>query len=314
VGDRAADPPEGQSHLGFALRSATDLDTVALSLLRDLAALPGATRAGLALTEGGGRRLRFRSSDGDRWCHIDAFDDVPLTWVVRSGQPVLGAVDDFGGRFAGMLARQRELGTCAIASLPLPGAQGSIGGLVVYYGEPQAFLPAQRRALEAAARRTADAVERVRSEGYGAPSELEDLSEAGARAASLVLDADPRAAGVARRFLRGRLDEWDVGEEAAGVAELCLSELVTNAVVHARTTSVLKVSLDEGALTVSVRDRGGVGETPSLVEDDDPLKVAGRGLQLVDVLSDRWGSEQDRDGTTSWFVLEVDPDRSERTG
>jgi anti-sigma regulatory factor (Ser/Thr protein kinase) len=129
-----------------------------------------------------------------------------------------------------------------------------------------------------------------------------------------VLADDPRAAGIARRSLRGRLLEWDVPEQAAEVAELCLSELVTNAVVHAQTSSVLTVALEEGALTVSVRDRGGAAESPVLVDDEDPLKVFGRGLQLVDALADRWGSERDVHGTTSWFALDVSADRSQETG
>ena len=94
VGEFVGEPPEAFSHLGFALRNATDLESVAQAVVRELVALPGAVRAGLALVEGGGRRLRFRVSDSDEWCHIDAYDDVPLTAVVRSGSPIVGALDD----------------------------------------------------------------------------------------------------------------------------------------------------------------------------------------------------------------------------
>lgn len=302
-------------HLGFALRNAVDLDTVARSALRDLAGLPGVTRVGLALTEGGGRRLRFLASDGDAWCHIDAYDDVPLTAVVRSGRAVLGGVDDFGGRFAGMLERQRAAGTRALAALPLPGPVGSIGGLVLFYDVPQHFAPAQRRMLETVARRTAEAVRRVRAARFGVPVEEADGAGAAVTASLTLLD-DPRAAGTARRFLRDLLAQWSIGEEAADNAELCLSELVTNAVIHAGTTSVVTVRLDAGELTVEVRDRGGRGDAAVLVEDEDPLKVFGRGLQLVDVLADRWGTEQDEVGTTSWFSIRADAnaDEGQRTG
>ena len=87
-------------------------------------------------------------------------------------------------------------------------------------------------------------------------------------------------------------------------AELCLSELVTNAILHAGTESLLTVSLERGVLHVEVRDRGA---TPGidLVDDDDPLRVFGRGLQLVDALADEWGAEHDDHGTRSWFDLEV---------
>ena len=64
--------------------------------------------------------------------------------------------------------------------------------------------------------------------------------------ALLVLEDDPRAPGVARRFLRTQLAEWEVGGDLLDTAELCLSELVTNAVIHAGTSSVLTLSLDDG--------------------------------------------------------------------
>jgi hypothetical protein len=53
-----------------------------------------------------------------------------------------------------------------------------------------------------------------------------------------------------------------------------------------------------------VRDHG-ADPGAELVDDEDPLRVFGRGLQLVGALADRWGSEHDDDGTTSWFSLEV---------
>ena len=305
---------DGQ-HVGFMLRNATDLDSVARTVLHDLVQLPDVWRVGLALSEGGGRRLRFLASDSDEWCRIDAYDDVPLTSVVRSGQPLMGGVDDFGGRFSGLLERQRAAGTRAIAVLPLTGPAATIGGLIVYYTEEQAFTAAQRRALEAAARRTCEAVQRVRTARFGAPVQVAGLAEDGKVGASLVLDDDPRAAGESRRFLRDVLSAWEVSGEPCEIAELCLSELVTNAIIHAGTTSVVVVTAGDDELTVAVRDSGGPAESPAVVGEEDPLRVFGRGLQLVDALADRWGSEQDADGTTAWFSLALPHgDRSERTG
>jgi anti-sigma regulatory factor (Ser/Thr protein kinase) len=246
---------------------------------------------------------------------MDAYDDVPLTSVVRTDRPVLGGVDDFGGRFSGMLEPARR-GTRAIAALPLVGGGGPIGGLIVFYDEQQAFGPAQRRTLDAAARRSAEAVLRVRSAGRGAPVAAADLAEEGPLAATIVLDDDPRAAGAARRFLRRLLAEWDVGDsedDARHTAELCLSELVTNAVVHAGTSSVLTVTLVDDLLTVAVRDHGGRTDPAPMVEDHDPLQVFGRGLALVDALAERWGCDRAPDGTTSWFALTIGSSRSART-
>ena len=84
---------------------------------------------------------------------------------------------------------------------------------------------------------------------------------------------------------------------------LCLSELVTNALIHTTTGCAVRVLLDEGVLTTTVRDGGASGSGP-LEPLEDPLRVHGRGLQLVEAVATRWGSELDSVGTTVWFVLE----------
>ncbi|GAA1139591.1 ATP-binding protein [Nocardioides aquiterrae] len=272
-----------------------DVDTVVSAALRELIGIPGVRRAAVALSEGGGRRLRFRSSDGGPWCHIDAYDDVPLTTVVRTGVPLLGGLDALPERFAGMAERQRAEGTVALAVLPLPGRHAPIGGVVLYFDAEQRFDDHQREQLEAAAHRIADSLRRVR---------LAPEPDGITQDATLRLEDDPQSAGRARHFLRGLLIAWRVGDDDRDAAELCLSELVTNALVHAGTYSVLTVSLADGVLTVQVRDHGIAGDAVP-VDDDDPLRVFGRGLQLVDALADSWGSDHDEAGTTSWFSLDV---------
>jgi anti-sigma regulatory factor (Ser/Thr protein kinase) len=315
----ASDPraPLGHlSRLGFALVGAGDVDEIARCLLADLTALPGVRRVGLALTEGGGRRLRFIASDSVtdeplEWCHIDAYDDVPLTEVVRTGQPILKARGRMGARYTKFVDLQ-PAEVQALAAVPLPGIGSPIGGLMVFFDEEWEFDDLQRRLLEAASRRTADAVRRVRA---GSPPEPEpdfaEEAEEADRAARLLLDDDPRSVGLARRFLREFLSESDFPEDVAYTAQLCLSELVTNAVMHASTTSELRATLDAGVLTVAVRDRGQARHRREIGEarpdpDADPLRVYGRGLQLVEALAQRWGSQRDAVGTTVWFVLEAD--------
>ena len=66
----------------------------------------------------------------------------------------------------------------------------------------------------------------------------------------------------------------------------------------------MRVVLDHGVLTTTVRDSGS-----SLAVDVNrvpvkPLAVHGRGLQIVSALSSSWGSELDAAGRTVWFVLE----------
>jgi anti-sigma regulatory factor (Ser/Thr protein kinase) len=316
-----ADPraPLGHlSRLGFALGSADGINEIAGSLLTDLLALPGVRRVGLALSEGGGRRLRFVSSDGLArdaldWCLIDAYDDVPLTAVVRTGEPVLGSMDELERRFRDVVARQRDEGTEAMAVWPLPGDGGPMGGIVLFYDTPQAFPDTHRGLLETAARSASEAVHRVRGGGkpegddpWTSPEDADD----GERA-SVLLASDPRSVGIARGFLRQTLAEWEVDDDPIDTAQLCLSELVTNVVMHAGTTCELTLRLEDETLTVVVRDLGGPVDRPGdylpveLGEDEDPLQVAGRGLMLVDALADRWASEHDVTGTTAWFALDL---------
>jgi anti-sigma regulatory factor (Ser/Thr protein kinase) len=196
---------------------------------------------------------------------------------------------------------------------PLPGDGTPMGGIVLFYDTAQSFPDTHRGLLEAAARRVSEAVRRVRGgadpEGDDPWTSPEDADD-GERA-SVLLASDPRSVGIARGFLRQTLAEWDVDEDPIDTAQLCLSELVTNVVMHAGTTCELTVRLEEETLTVVVRDLGGAAERPGdyapveLGEDEDPLQVAGRGLMLVDALADRWASEHDVTGTTAWFALDL---------
>jgi anti-sigma regulatory factor (Ser/Thr protein kinase) len=292
--------------LEFALRNAHDLDEVARVVLAHLAALPGATRVGIAFTEGAGRRLRYaeveaaHGTDGVDaavpegrlgWRHIDAYDDVPLTTVARTGNPVHGNPDDPEGPYA---------------AAPLAAGGSTLGGFIVFFDAAHPFDAEQQRVLEAVARRTTDAVRRVRAlrDGRRSASTPDDpaLAEETYRA-SLTLEPDPRSAGAARRFLRVNLAEWGVDDEVVDSAELCVSELVTNVIMHAGTPCHLTVHLEEGSVGVLVRDGGEASGDAVPTTDEDPLRVSGRGLTLIDALAQRWGTHTDEHGTIAWFVL-----------
>jgi len=113
------------------------------------------------------------------------------------------------------------------------------------------------------------------------------------------LPAEPASAAVARRFVRDVLDAWGAGEfEDAAV--LLTSELVTNALLHARSPAELHVRLAGGRLRVGVSDR-----TPVLPVRKRYGKEAatGRGLLLVETLASAWGTDRNGDGKEVWFEL-----------
>src|SRR5215210_5535951 len=124
------------------------------------------------------------------------------------------------------------------------------------------------------------------------------------RTASAEFRPDPTATPAARHFLVETLAGWTVPEEVAETAQLCLSELVTNAVIHSGTPTRVTVRLDDDRLLVLVQDGGHRG-TARRREDHEPEDISGRGLLLVEAMSSAWSAEHSADGTTVWFELEL---------
>lgn len=118
-----------------------------------------------------------------------------------------------------------------------------------------------------------------------------------------ILPADPTAPRIAREFLR---DAFRGRQEGAVVdeAELLVSELVTNAIRHGAPPIELQVRCDgRDALEICVRDSD---PAPPVPRDAGHDAEGGRGMLLVDLVSDRWGTETDAgDGKTVWFTLQV---------
>ncbi|TQF03815.1 ATP-binding protein [Kitasatospora acidiphila] len=125
----------------------------------------------------------------------------------------------------------------------------------------------------------------------------------------LAVAADPAEVGRARRWVRGRL--LDLGADpTAGYAEtlvLLVSELVTNAVVHAGSPAVLRLvwPRGEGPVRVEVADASGTAPRP---RHACPGATSGRGLELVDLLAARWGWCPQGGGKLVWCEVErTDP-------
>ena len=88
------------------------------------------------------------------------------------------------------------------------------------------------------------------------------------------------------------------------------SELVANAVLHARTECRLTVQLDARGLTIAVHDhrRGWIKRRPSI----DPTNPRGLGLFVVDRLSRSWGTTPTADGKKVWALLPMPAPPTER--
>ena len=85
---------------------------------------------------------------------------------------------------------------------------------------------------------------------------------------------------------------------------LMVSELVTNAVVHAHSTCTVSLRIDPSAIRIEVGD--GCRQTPRM-RRPEAGEAHGRGLLIIESLADCWGVEVDDDGKTVWFELRTAP-------
>jgi len=112
---------------------------------------------------------------------------------------------------------------------------------------------------------------------------------------------DARAPGDARGHVRRVCHRWAVDEEAREAAEIVVTELVTNAVEHAESASVVEVERREHSLRLTVRDFD-LAPLPA-AHLPDPTSPRGRGLAMVAAVTSAWGVESHRDGKTVWAEM-----------
>ena len=111
--------------------------------------------------------------------------------------------------------------------------------------------------------------------------------------------------GAARRFVSAALS---FGSPLRDVTRLLVSEAVTNAVLHSASgepdgTFTVEYQLDDRRLRVEVSDDGGAAGPRRRVHHIE--SITGRGLELFDALSDRWGVNGGPGGRTVWFELDL---------
>lgn len=121
--------------------------------------------------------------------------------------------------------------------------------------------------------------------------------------AVLRLPPTPQAASRAREFIADFCSAAQLPAAVCGDAALLVSELVTNAVIHGRTSATVEVHRPADTLRVTVRDDNpalpAVGDSPDLNAE------SGRGLLIVSKTARRWGIEAGDGGKAIWFELAV---------
>ncbi|MCP9959959.1 MULTISPECIES: ATP-binding protein [Streptomyces] len=139
------------------------------------------------------------------------------------------------------------------------------------------------------------------------------ISHASSRQCAVELQALPPRIGQVRRIVSAQLRYWNL-DPLIGTAALGVTELLTNVHRHAEPDKVCTVEIEFllGRLTVSVHDRD--PRLPTFVrppDGPDPLATSGRGLALIEALSESWGARPRGDaGKVVWFTLPASPSAS----
>jgi anti-sigma regulatory factor (Ser/Thr protein kinase) len=109
--------------------------------------------------------------------------------------------------------------------------------------------------------------------------------------------------GTARRFVRDVLEDNAVDTDVVETVELLTSEVITNALVHARSAPKLAVRVRNEAVRVEVAD---VSPVVPIRRDIDENALSGRGIAIVDSLASGWGvTGLSPHGKTVWFEVAI---------
>lgn len=117
---------------------------------------------------------------------------------------------------------------------------------------------------------------------------------------SIELSPRPESVAAARRFVAAQIIDLPV--DLQDLAQLCVSELATNCVLHAGTAFTIRVTTADSVVRVEVSD---ASPNPARPRTPSSTEAHGRGLQIVSRLAHDWGTRpaDSAGGKTVWFSL-----------
>jgi len=111
------------------------------------------------------------------------------------------------------------------------------------------------------------------------------------------------APSAARAWMTDLLDRWEV-PWLSETASLLTTELVTNAIRHAKSGPVITAAIANGSLEVGVTD-GKPDQVSQVFSTEDLTRDGGRGMAIVEALSTDWGMTIYPKVKHVWFRLEA---------
>lgn len=117
----------------------------------------------------------------------------------------------------------------------------------------------------------------------------------------VTLTAEGGSCSRARQVVRDVAASWGLPEDLTDDAQLVVTELVSNGIDHGEGPITLTVSRRAGGMLVEVHDES---SKEPLLRPVDPSSARGRGMQLVQALSARWGITPGARGKVVWAELE----------
>ena len=252
---------------------------------------------------------RYRSLDAEETLAAFMRDDMPDPHAFAS--VVGGILDEVGGpggpvhAFGEMVALLWDAGNVA-AAIELESLWNDLAAhhsFALYCAYSMASLESSDDL--AAAKQVCDRHSDVRPLHAGLHdwSHIEDAASAKCDDVSRLFVPAPVVIADTRGFARHVLHMWGQDQLAAD-AEVIVSELVTNAMLHARSPFRVSISRTNPSITISVRDA--CSDPPTRVTGN-VLRNGGRGIALVAALSQTWGSREEADGKTVFAKISGRP-------
>lgn len=122
---------------------------------------------------------------------------------------------------------------------------------------------------------------------------------------TILLPHSTTSVRAARRRLGADLLNRGIADDVIADAALVLSEIISNALKHARPleSGEIRVAWDVSTTSVEIQVSDGGGPTRPYLQTPSLASVGGRGLAIVATLCTEWGVRQESEATTGWAML-----------